>query len=431
MNIKYHFIASCFVLSGGLAMLTGCNPPQSLKEFTVENPLDINREDEALVLTRAQLNPTEKLLKPVITNRQGEYIPCQLDDLDGDGEWDELAFVYTFSPSEKTRLKVEWIAPERYPVFAPRTNVRYGKMTSPGIIEELSRDAHDKHNLPRGSEMYPYPMDGPVWENDKMGFRQYFDGRNCCDVFGKRISEMVLDTVGISPEGHPANTYQVVREWGCDILSAANSFGLGGLAMQTPDSLVRMGVPASYTEDVIDSTYYELVTEGPVRSIIRLTYKGWQIGNNKIDLCEEISIWAGKYGYEKRISTTTLPGNYFLVTGIVNNLNTQPFTEEEYEGKQYAMLTHDKQTVNESFYFGMSLLIPGDNLVETFHAPEENADIIKTWCVKMKPDANGLYNYRAYAAWELRDKQFRERETFINLIAHEALCINHPIIIQL
>ena len=87
-------------------MLTGCNPPQSLKEFTVENPLNINREDEALVLTRAQLNPTEKLLKPVITNGQGEYIPCQLDDLDGDGEWDELAFVYTFSPSEKTRLKV-------------------------------------------------------------------------------------------------------------------------------------------------------------------------------------------------------------------------------------------------------------------------------------------------------------------------------------
>ena len=136
MNIKYHFIASCLLLSGGLAMLTGCNSPQNLKEFTVENPLDINREDEALVLTRAQLNPTDKLLNPVITNGQGEYIPCQLDDLDGDGEWDELAFVYTFSPSEKTRLKVEWLTPEKYPVFAPRTNVRYGKMTSPGIIEE-------------------------------------------------------------------------------------------------------------------------------------------------------------------------------------------------------------------------------------------------------------------------------------------------------
>ena len=120
MNIKYHFIASCLLLSGGLAILTGCNSPQSLKEFTVENPLDINREDEALVLTRAQLNPTDKLLKPVITNGQGEYIPCQLDDLDGDGEWDELAFVYNINEKEKLTLQLEWIDEANYPDFSVR-----------------------------------------------------------------------------------------------------------------------------------------------------------------------------------------------------------------------------------------------------------------------------------------------------------------------
>ena len=135
------------------------------------------------------------------------------------------------------------------------------------------------------------------------------------------------------------------------------------------------------------------------------------------------------YDYTKYLKELEKIKTRGLTTFYFNDRNNKDF--QEYEGKQYAMLTHDKQTVNESFYFGMSLLIPGNNLVETFHAPEENADIIKTWCVKMKPDANGLYNYRAYAAWELRDKQFRERETFINLIAHEALCINHPIIIQL
>ena len=142
--------------------------------------------------------------------------------------------------------------------------------------------------------------------------------------------------------------------------------------------------------------------------------------------------WDKVFGLmNKNSAGESLSENYADVLAGTVESNKDSFTEEEYEGKQYAMLTHDKQTVNESFYFGMSLLIPGNNLVETFHAPEENADIIKTWCVKMKPDANGLYNYRAYAAWELRDKQFRERETFINLIAHEALCINHPIIIQL
>lgn len=430
MNLKYYFIASCFMLSGGLSMLTSCTASHPLKEFTLENTLNVKREDETLVLTRTQLNPTDNTLQPVITNEQGEYIPCQLDDLDGDGEWDELAFVHTLAPSEKVKLKIQWIKPKEYPLFTPRTNVRYGKMTTPGVVEELAKDMHDKHNLPRGSEMYPYQMDGPAWENDKMGFRQYFDGRNCCDIFGKRIAEMVLDTVGINAEGNPANTYQVIRKWGGDILSVADSFGFGGLAMQTPDSLIRMGVPASFTEDVIDSTFYELVTEGPVRSIIRLKYEGWQINNNKINLCEEISIWAGKYGYEKKIQTSPLPQDYFLVSGIVSNLNTQPFMEEEYQGKQHAIMTHDQQTVNGSFYLGMGLLVPVTNLIETFHAPDENADIMKTWCVKMKPDANGEYKFRAYAAWEMRDKQFCKREAFAALIAHEAECINHPVVIH-
>lgn len=214
------------MLSGALNMLTSCTASHPLKEFTLENTLNVKREDETLILTRTQLNPTDNTLQPVITNELGEYIPCQLDDLNGDGEWDELAFVHTLAPSEKVKLKILWTEPKEYPLFTPRTNVRYGKMTTPGVVEELAKDMHD------------------------------------------------------------------------------NSFGFGGLAMQTPDSLIRMGVPASLAEDVIDSTFYELVTEGPVRSIIRFKYEGWQINNNKINLCEEISIWAGKYGYEKKIQTS-------------------------------------------------------------------------------------------------------------------------------
>lgn len=431
MKTIHQFIAGCLALSGVLTVFSGCNTLRPLKEFSFENPLNINREDESLILTRAQLKPADNHLLPAVANEHGEYIPCQLDDLDGDGAWDELAFVYTFAPLEKEKLQVKWLKAEEYPVFIPRTNIRYGKMTIPGVIDALTKDSHDKYNLPRGSKLYPYQMDGPAWENDKMGFRQYFDGRNSCDVFGKRVPEMVLDTVGISAEGHPVNSYQVLREWGCDIMSAANSFGLGGLAMQTPDSLVRMGVPYNFTEDVIDSTYYELVTKGPVRSIFRLRYKGWQIKEHKIDLCEEIGIWAGKYSYEKKIRTSALPKHYQLVTGIINNLNTLPFIEKEYEGKQHAMLTYDKQTVNGSFYFGMGILVPIANLIETFHTPEDNADILKTWCVKMKPDTDGIYSYRAYAVWELRDKRFREREAFVSLIAHEAQCMNHPIIIHI
>ena len=38
----------------------------------------------------------------------------------------------------------------------------------------------------------------------------------------------------------------------------------------------------------------------------------------------------------------------------------------------------------------------------------------------MKPDASDLSIDREYTAWEFRNKQFRERDTFNNLIADEA-----------
>ena len=72
MNIKYYFTISCFILSGGLAVLTGCTSPQPLKEFTIENTLNVNREDEALILTRTQLNPPDNLHQPAIPNEQGK-----------------------------------------------------------------------------------------------------------------------------------------------------------------------------------------------------------------------------------------------------------------------------------------------------------------------------------------------------------------------
>lgn len=177
---------------------------------------------------REKLGKRNDALVPVLKNQKGEYIPCQLDDLDGDGEWDELAFVYNIKGKETLNLQVEWIDKTQYPVFSHRTNVHFGKMKSPGVIEEKQTEVHGKENLARGGDPdhpYPYQTDGPSWENDKMGFRHYFDGRNCRDVFGKRIPDIVLDTVGIQPDGTPGDTYHVLRQWGRDIMSAANSFG--------------------------------------------------------------------------------------------------------------------------------------------------------------------------------------------------------------
>jgi hypothetical protein len=417
-----------YILCALLVSFSSCQE-KAATTIVLQNPINKERVDESFKLSRAELKAASESLVPVVKKLDGTYVPCQVDDIDRDGVWDELAFVYTLKGEEKVELMVEWVSVSDYPVFERRTNIRYGKMTSPGHVEELAFDMHGKHNLPR-SVNYPYQMDGPAWENDKIAFRHYFDGRNCRDLFGKRISEMVLDTVGIRADGYPDNTYQVLREWGCDILSAANSFGLGGLALQLPDTLVRMGVESKDTVDIIDSSHFEIITEGPVRSMFRLDFIGWDVLGTKIDVYETVTIWAGKQGHEEDIRISPLPENAVLVTGIVANNNTKEPVEKQYDGKWISMITHDKQTVNKDYELGMALLIPQEQLIETFHTPDTGSGILKTWCAKLKPGEKG-YHYQVYAGWELGVDSFSEREDFIRLIDTYADHLNHPVIITI
>ncbi|WP_252196454.1 DUF4861 domain-containing protein [Bacteroides salyersiae] len=424
---------SLFVLGIAFAVCESC-AEKNISTITLNNPANIDRKDESCIIKRADLCPDNETCVPVLKKQTGEYISSQLDDLDGDGQWDELAFVYDINKKEKLDLKVEWIAPADYPDFPIRTNVHYGKMKRPGIIEELKTDMHGKENLARGGDKdhpYPYQTDGPAWENDKMGFRHYFDGRNCRDVFGKRVPDIVLDTVGIRADGTPGDTYHVLRTWGRDIMSAANSFGLGGIAVQLPDTLLRMGVNIEETTDNVDSTRYTLVCKGPVRSIFKLDFYGWQVGDFKVDVHETMTIWSGKYGYENEIITSPLPKNAVLVTGIVGNFNDMPQRLETYEQKVVSMSTHDKQTYNKEWYMGMSLIIPMNNYSEVFNTPDKGSDILKTWCVKMKPNEEGKYLFNAYAAWELADKHFKDRDYYMNMIDEYARNIVNPVIVEI
>jgi hypothetical protein len=397
----------------------------------LENPTALERPDEAFVFTHKQLNPHGEGRRPVIVDTDGSYVPSQLDDLDGDGRWDELAFVYTLKPHQTVDLKIFRLNhAAEYPVFRVRTNVRYGKMTTPGKIVPLISDVHGKHNLPRG-EGYPYQMDGVAWENDRMGFRHYYDGRNCRDVYGKRVSDMVLDTVGIRPDGYPGDTYHVLADWGRDIMSAGGSFGLGALAMLTGDSLVRSGVLQEDRTDIIDSTCYDLLTKGPVRSVFRMRFRGWEVCGNKVDVTETTTIWAGRYGYENTVETGVLPAGDTLTTGIVRSFNDRPLVEKVIGDRYTLMMTHDRQTYNKEWYMGMALIVPQENMYETFDTPEAGANIVKTWCVKLKPAAANTYRFNVYAVWELQDTRFSASAFFFDLIEKEALRMLHPVKVEI
>ncbi|NDW08217.1 DUF4861 domain-containing protein [Dysgonomonas sp. 520] len=414
------------ILSAFICLCSGIMPAFAQREIVISNNSKSERIDEAFVIKRSQFKDVEQAMLPALKDDKGQWVACQVDDLDGDGNWDELAFVYSLKSGETASLNIEWVDANDYPQFMQRTNVRYGKMTSPGRVEILPTDVHGKYNLARG-EGYPYQTDGPAWENDKMGFRHYIDGRNVRDVFGKRTPLMVMDSVGIRKDGTPGDTYHEMKWWGRDIMSGARSVGLGGIALQTPDSLIRLGVPIEEVTDNVDSTRYTVVVNGPVRSIFKLDFYGWDIYGRKVDVHETMTIWAGKYGYENVITTSALPEGANLVTGIVNNFNDMPYTQEK-TGEYQMMTTHDKQTYDKGWYMGMSLLIDQDNWVNTFEAPKTGNGITTTWCANLKPDAKGEYRFNCYAAWELTDNRFADKDFYLDMIRKYAQELSNKIV---
>lgn len=397
-----------------LLFLLGCIGCEShCQIIRIENLTDETIQDARFIIKASDLKIMKEKI-PVIKDKERKYIPCQFDDMDGDGTGDELAFVYSLAGHESEELTIDWVEHENYPTFVTRTHVRYGRVNSQGYIESLINDYHGKYNLPRGGDEYPYQHDGPAWENDKIGFRHYFDGRNVNDIYGKITSSMVLDDVGIGDNGKPANTYQELDWWGKDILNCGGSFGIGGIGAIAGDKLVRLGVSVLENTDNIDLTTYKLLTTGPVRSILHLGYYGWQIGNKKIDIDQTITIWAGQYGYENVIRTSNLPEGVHLITGIVNNFNTKSYYKQAMDG-YFLMGTHDKQTSDKKQILGMALAINSANFVRVFDAPNEG-DLTTTWCAELKPDTLKVYRFNCYAAWELSDAQFKNREYFISHI---------------
>ncbi|MCD8185196.1 MAG: DUF4861 domain-containing protein [Rikenellaceae bacterium] len=419
-----------FLLFGILA-LAACSDQKKPLTVQLSNPTATPRPDESVVLIREQLDPADHRL-PAVMDAQGHYVPSQVDDLDGDGQWDELAFVTDLAPHETAEFKIVWVEPENYPEFPVRTNIRYGVMTRPGHIEELTSDMHYKDQVYFiNTEGYPYQMDCVAWENDLVGFRHYYDGRNNKDYFGKRVTDMVLDRVGIREDGTPGDTYHVWADWGRDIMSVGTSFGIGGLAAWVDDSrFVRMGRVNEDPVDVIDSTGYTLIFEGPVRSRFALDFYGWDIEGTKIDLRQEATIWAGKHNYDNRVIAKNLPENIRLMTGFLYNFNDMPL--EELDFSQYiGMATHDHQSYDKEFIMGVGMILPKNNVEKLFLSPEYIPQISRTWCAVLNLEPYGEAEYKAYAAWEHQDERFRDREYFLDLIRSEGARLDDPVKVTL
>ncbi len=233
-------------------------------------------------------------------------------------------------------------------------------------------------------------FEGPVLENDLIAYRFYMDSRHRFDIYGKRVADLVMDTVSWN--------YHDIMDWGSDILKVGNSLGMGSPAIWYQDSV--------YTLSQSEQKIVEITHQSHDFANIRTTFKGLEVAGHRFDLIQDWSIKAGEAWCEIKLEVINgrLPEGMHFATGIVKHLED---CKTQTHNRQLAAYTWGEQSFHHE-NMGMAVVIPAHFQPEKVKDADSHTFIMK--------NAVDKAHYRFLAAWERDLTGVKDLEAFVELV---------------
>jgi unsaturated chondroitin disaccharide hydrolase len=274
-------------------------------KVAVSNPSSTARSAADIVIPIAEIRKVAPDFKPgalivTVSDRstleeeaavlETEELPSQVDDVDGDGKADELAFQVDLAPRQSRIVTISYGDGNR--------------------IWRLRSDYQQ-----RTAALFSRKIEGLGWESERVAFRIYFDARNAIDIYGKR-----RPTLQLAMYASPDYGYHDESPEGRDMFKVGDSLGIGAVAGMVDGKLIKVA-------DVKERKW-RILSSGPVRSIVELEYDGWNAAGKIIHLQSRITQWAGERGFEHAISSDS-GNNFRFATGLPLQPGISPVTSEK------------------------------------------------------------------------------------------------------
>ena len=379
---------------------------QETLEVSVSNPLKQARCDQPVVIALQQYGDVRSALVTV----DGKEIPCQLDDLDQDDQFDELCFLADLDKKEKKTYKVTLYhegEPRPYParVYAEmlmRNDKVKEKNKHNNFIESITArgDCANSYNLQHHH--------GVDFESELNGIRIYFDKRQTLDLYGKFKKRLELeDTQFYTSEEQKKQGY------GDDVLWVGNTFGLGafrGWDGKEPTMI-----------DPVRSRTQRIISYGPLRTIVEIIDRGWQYPSTStinpqtstinpqpstLNMTIRYTQYAGHRDTDVDVYFNKNVSNYRFSTGIINVKESEEFSDKKglraCWGTDYPStdtIKWSRETV------GLAICIPQQHIVSEEPANKDNyAFVVKAdathLCYKINyTSANEEFGYHSAEQW--------------------------------
>ena len=360
---------------------------------SVTNPLKTARTDQPVVIALAQYGD----VRSALVTCDGKEIPCQLDDLDQDEQFDELCFLADLDSREKKTYTVSFYTegePRQYParVYAEML------MRNDKVKEKNRHNNFIESITARGDCAYSYNLQhhhGVDFESELNGIRIYFDQRQTLDLYGKFKKQLELrETQFYTSEEQKQQGY------GDDVLWVGQTFGLGafrGWNGQEPTMI-----------DPVRSRTQRIVSYGPLRTIVEVIDRGWKADPQKpaLNMTLRYTQYAGHRDTDVDVVFNRTVGDFHFSTGIINVKGSEEFSDKRGLRACWGTDYPSTDTINwKRETVGLAVCIPRKYIVSEEPANKDNyAFVVATPTDRMNykviyTSANETFGYHSAREW--------------------------------
>lgn len=207
----------------------------------------------------------------------GREVPSQLDDLDGDGRYDELVFGVEFAGAAEVEAVVEYSAEAVEHDYPALVNAQMWWKNPDKTLTEAQTLESDKDDM-----YHKLHHHGPAFESEYAAYRVYFDKKQSIDTYGKKRPSLELRETMWYPSDE-----QLEAGYGHDNLRVFGTISVGALkgwnaAKGRMDHITDMSCRRATVR-----------AKGPLRTVVDMYVKGWKYCGREIDMNSRYILYGG------------------------------------------------------------------------------------------------------------------------------------------
>ena len=349
-----------FLLTATLMMGTSALAQQTVN-VKVTNNASFSRQSVPVVIALDKYGPVASAL----VKGDGTEIPSQLDDLDSDGQFDELCFITDLERKQTRDFTISLSQEGKPREYKPQVYVEM--MLANKKIKETNKQDIYISSLTVDRDVNPYNQlhhHGPAFENDMVAYRVYFDHRQTIDIYGKyRRGLEIMQT-----QFYPDETQKALG-YGDDVLWVGETLGLGTLRGFD-------GSRPTMVKDV-EQRGQRIVSRGPLRTIVEMVDKQWKPSADAqpVDMTTRYTLYAGRRDLQVDVKFSRPVADLRFSTGIINVKNSTEYSDKkgirgcwgtDWPVSEKDSAGHKRETV------GLGICIPRTSLVQELPADNDN-----------------------------------------------------------